>query len=721
MATWDLTALFNAADAKATRAERHLWMVRLMEWLRHARVKPAPPASAAGRQPAVVVLPNLRQMPQNVVPPLRTTAETPPANGLADTSFDPLADGPVMPAAAPRTPPVLVRLRHLLNRLDAQPELRARVQAMLGAFWREIDAASLYADFGFGARVSLGGELLARLQRRVLPGTPDSPDLASLFGLLFQPDDAQWLQAMDEATLQRVTALLSPGETAWRRSLLDAITILVSAIHSAGFTPSLRQRMDQDLLEDAPFRQLARAADHLRTAVLEDRRAEALHEASYLRALLDRCRRAADSVTGHLEAYGVSVDIVYELDQLQGRVTRVEQLLGCVLAHDAQDEWRRLLLRLLQTQGEVQGIRALLMQQYSLLARQVAERNAETGEHYITRDRGEHRDMLRRAAGGGAVIAGTTFIKFAIVALGLTAFWTGFWSGVNYAASFVLVMLLHWTIATKQPAMTAPALAASLPAASSASDAQIDSFVNRVAALIRSQVAGILGNVALCGPLVLAAQLLAVAVFGQPLVGSDNAEYVLQDLTLLGPTLVFAAFTGVLLFASSLIAGWAENWFVFHRLDSAIAWNPRIISSLGASRARRWAQWWRANVSSLAANVSLGMMLGLVPALTGFFGLGLEVRHVTLSTGQLGAALGALGWSALSLPAFWWCVAGIVLTGVLNVVVSFYLAFKLALRSRGVRVRDRERIGAALRHRLRTQPLSFLRPPPVWGQGPRQG
>jgi hypothetical protein len=92
---------------------------------------------------------------------------------------------------------------------------------------------------------------------------------------------------------------------------------------------------------------------------------------------------------------------------------------------------------------------------------------------------------------------------------------------------------------------------------------------------------------------------------------------VLQSLTLLGPTALFAAFTGVLLFASSLIAGWTENWFVFHRLDSAIAWNPRIVARLGAARAARWAAWWRANVSGIAANVSLGMMLGLVPAAAG--------------------------------------------------------------------------------------------------------
>ena len=49
--------------------------------------------------------------------------------------------------------------------------------------------------------------------------------------------------------------------------------------------------------------------------------------------------------------------------------------------------------------------------------------------------------MLRRAAGGGAVLAGTTLLKFAVLALGLTAFWAGFWAGVNYAVSFVLIQL----------------------------------------------------------------------------------------------------------------------------------------------------------------------------------------------------------------------------------------------------------------------------------------
>jgi site-specific recombinase len=651
-AAWDLTALVNAADPKASQAERHLWLARWFEWLRHGGP--------------------------------RDQAET-------------------------KTPLPVLRVRHVLNLLDSHPELKERLQALFAAFWRDADTLALFSDFGFGMRQSLASEVVARLQARWLPATPETADLAALFGLLARPEDADWLDALDADTLRRLAGLLSaPG---WRTTLANAITILASAVHSNGYAPQMRLRMDPALLRDDPFRQLAATADTLRAAIAEQRLEDALREATYLRALVDACRRASASVRDHLELYGISVDIIFELEQMRRRCTRIELLLDCLLAPDPGTEWRRLLSELARSLEEQRGLRALLSRNYSMLARRVAVRNAETGEHYITRDRAEYRDMLARAAGGGAVIAGTTFVKFGIAALGLTAFWTGFWSGANYAVSFVIVMLLHWTVATKQPAMTAPALASSVPAGDEASDEAVEGFVDRVAQLIRSQSAGIFGNLALCGPLVLAAQWLASVAFGAPLVGEAKADHVLDSLTLLGPTALFAAFTGVLLFASSLVAGWAENWFVFHRLDSALAWNPRIVALLGAPRARRWAVWWRANVSGVAANVSLGMMLGVAPALLGFFGLPLEVRHVTLSTGQLGAALGALGWPALAAAAFWWCLAGIAVTGILNVAVSFWLAFAVALRARGVRVKERQRLVAAIRRRLMTQPLSFLLPP----------
>ncbi|HRY87134.1 MAG TPA: recombinase [Rubrivivax sp.] len=667
--SWDLTALLNAADPRAPRAERHLWLARLMEWLRHA--------------------PRVRA----------------PADAAADAAA---ADA----AEAPRTPPPVLRLRHLLNVLAKHPEHAQRVGALFARFFQELRGAGLFSDFGFGPRMSLSSEIADRLRLRLLPLTPDTSELAELFPLLLRDDDDAWIEAIDAATLKRLSAALrSTGGAApagWRAQMLDAMTFLVSAVRAAGFSAPLRQRMSEAALASEPFRRLAAAAEQVRQDLL-DPQAAALHaDVNLLRALLDDCRRAGASITEHLEEYGVSVDIVFEAEQMHERLHRIEQLLDCVLAPEPEPELQRLAVSLVRTLHQRRRVRALLAQHYAQLARKMAERSAETGEHYIARTRTEYGEMLRHAAGGGAVMSITTFAKFGIGALGLAAFWGGFWAGVNYSLSFVAIMLAHWTVATKQPAMTAPAMAHRL--GDLGSDAKVEAFVDDVAHLLRTQAAGIFGNLALVGPLVLGAQLLAAWVFGAPPVDAAQAEYVLHSLTLLGPTALYAAFTGVLLFASSVIAGWVENWFVFHRLDSALAWNPGIVARLGAPRAARWAAWWRANISGVAANVSLGMMLGMVPVIVSFFGLPMEVRHVTLSTGQLAAAAGALGWPVLVSLGFWWCVAGIAATGLLNVGVSFWLAFKLAAKAGGVRAADRRRIGAALRRRLRERPTSFLWP-----------
>lgn len=43
---WDLTALLNAAHPQAPLAERNLWLVRLVDWLRRAPLKDVRAAAA---------------------------------------------------------------------------------------------------------------------------------------------------------------------------------------------------------------------------------------------------------------------------------------------------------------------------------------------------------------------------------------------------------------------------------------------------------------------------------------------------------------------------------------------------------------------------------------------------------------------------------------------------------------------------------------------------
>ncbi len=659
-ASWDLTALLKASAQPAHLAQRHLWLIRLLAWLRHNEAQEK--ASSAG------------------------------------------------PSAAPE----LTRVRHLLNVLDQNPAHRLTVQALLRDFWHDIDATTLLADYGFSPRMSLRSELWLRLTSRLLPATPDTRDLGALFDLLFKGDDDTWIEAIDTATLNRLADLLWPSALSaeltaqGQQVLLGSMSSLAAAIAAAGLSGPLRRRMDINLLADSPFHQLGAALERLRQAMQQNNHAASLREATYLRALLDACRRAADSVQDHLEEFGVSVDIVFECDQLRGRTLRLEALLDVALARDQALALHGVVVMLLRDFLQQRSLSALVQRHTQQLARRVAERNAEVGEHYITRTRREYLSMFTRALGGGIVVAGTTFVKFALAGLALLPFWDGMASGLNYAASFVLIMMLHLTLATKQPAMTAPALATKL--AQSATPEGLNGFVDAVAQLIRSQVAGVFGNLAAVVPTVLLLQWACTAMMGSALVSEAATANTLHSLHALGPTALFAALTGVLLFLSSAVAGWAENWFVFRRLDSAIAWNPRIVANLGEARAQRWSLWWRKNISGVAGNVALGLMLGLVPVLLNFVGLGLEVRHVTLSAGLIAAAAGARGVAVVDDPALWWAVAAVPLIGLLNLVVSFSLAFMLAMRSRGIRLKDRRRINAAVRARFLRRPLSFVWP-----------
>ena len=651
----DLEGLLSSLDPQAHLAQRHLWLIHLLEWVR-------------GRRDSV--------------------------------------------------PAAVGRVQLFLDAVQSRPDVQVRLQAWWTTLVDQVDITTLLADFGFAPRTALVSELAERVRNKLLPGSPETIDASELFMLALPSEfDAQWLAALEESQLNRLVGLLSrpageeaPGPSRWHKALLDAITYCAGQILSTGFAPELRLRMSESARDAQPFHALIRDVESVRVEVLHALRTpDRLNEAAQrLRERLDACRAAATTVYTHFEDNGISVGLVFRLRQLRERILRVRELLECLLSPKPAVTAARLMAHLVMVGQERRSLRALVASNSSLLAAKVAERSAETGEHYITRTGAEYRAMVRKAAGGGAVMAFTTMVKFGLYALALSAFWGGFWAGVNYATTFVLIQLLHLTVATKQPAMTAPAMAAKLKELGASG--AIESFVDEITHLVRSQVAAVLGNVLVVFPAVIGLAMLFALVVGSPALSETQALKVFESQHLLGPSLIFAAFTGVLLFMSSIIAGWTENWFVLYRMDSAMHYNPRITRLLGQERAARWARFLRENLSGFAANISLGFMLGLVPALAGFIGLALDVRHVTLSTGQVGAASAALGLEVLHLPAFWWAVAALPLMGALNVSVSFYLAFRLALRAQNVSGVDRSRIYAAIRSRMRSAPLSFFMP-----------
>lgn len=618
------------------------------------------------------------------------------------------------------------RLGLLADALLARPEMSAAWQRWWQAFLADTDATPLLADLGFAPRTAFISDLGQRLRMKLLPSTPDTRDLGALF-LFLQPEpfDAQWLQALDEHTLASWSRLVLPQATsqapiaqapitqapiALQASLLDALTYCVGQINATGHSAEIRTRMSEDE-NTRSFHDLPMALEGFRQALQKSgpHSPQCQEAAHALKLQLDQCQHAADTVYGHLQEHGISVGIVFRLRQLRHLVIRCKYLLDTVLSHQPVPAMLTFLAHLAQVCHDSRSIASLWTANSHMLAERVAQRSAENGAHYITRNGLEYRRMLGKALGGGSVIGLTTWAKFALVGLALSPFWAGLAASANYALSFVLVMLLHWTVATKQPAVTAPAMAAKLKFIDN--EAGVQDFVDEVTHLFRSQIAAILGNLLAVVPVVLLVCLALSQMDWAPMASQAQAQHVLSSVNLWGPTVLFAAFTGVLLFASSIVAGWVENAFVLHQLGSALRYHPRLRRWIGVQRAQRLGLYLENHISGLAANISLGLMLGMVPVIAQFFGLGLDVRHVTLTAGQIAAAVFALGLPALSTPEFGWALAGFLLIGPLNLGVSFYLAFRVALTAQSVSVTNRGRIRQAISQRFRAQPLSFFLPP----------
>jgi site-specific recombinase len=160
-----------------------------------------------------------------------------------------------------------------------------------------------------------------------------------------------------------------------------------------------------------------------------------------------------------------------------------------------------------------------------------------------------------------------------------------------------------------------------------------------------------------------------------------------------------------------VLSGWIENWAVYRQLPEALAHQPRLVHAFGREAMQRAAQWFERNVAGLGGNVALGFLLGMTPVVAAFFGVALDARHVTLSTGSLALSAATIGASVFGDPSFWLACAGIAVVGVLNLGVSFSLALMVAIRATRPRGLSRRRVYRAVLARLVTSPRDFLLPP----------
>lgn len=266
----------------------------------------------------------------------------------------------------------------------------------------------------------------------------------------------------------------------------------------------------------------------------------------------------------------------------------------------------------------------------------------KSGEHYLARTRPEYFYVFGAGGGAGVITTTTVVCKFLIGILSLPHFSETVLFALNYAGSFLLIQCLGYRLATKQPSL----LAVTLLRGNSRT------WCTELMAVTRSQFAATLGNFGFVVCSMFLFHRLYVGLFEKVFLSEETAMYTLKSLSPFRTgTLGFAALTGVFLWVASLVSGWCSH--------KAGKMHP--------------------SAGGIGFNLSLAFLLSAVPIFGETFGISIDVRHFTLSSGALALSIYSLGFKAAWNAGLGQACFGIFMIAFLNFTVSFGLSFFVTL------------------------------------------
>ncbi len=572
---------------------------------------------------------------------------------------------------------------------------------------------------GIFSRSGFSREVGIRIYERFNPSCKDFHNLRDVFLYLFRSrHDEKWLQTINlRQWLSLYTLLCKHAEadslqaasrqiTQSRLHALEMLSIWVAAEElEPDFIRIEPKLLDVDSAFVALQREAAKLVEHYQSS-------SEPYDDAHMRVMLEQCRDIVSRLRrkGAGVGAGSSVKVAHLLERLSQTLDRITLLLNIQNSQDHSLR-QRLTINLLNSMTmaavEQHSTGLLWKRSVKMLAKSISENTSGHGEHYITHNRSEYWGMLRSAAGGGVLIALMALNKMHIGHLDWGPFMTAFLGGLNYGLGFMLIHMLHFTVATKQPAMTAASFAQEVERSDSgrAVDKKLAGLLVDVG---RSQSVAVFGNVSVA--VLLAGAIAAGYAYWhqQPLLDAEAVAYQLQSVKLFTqPTLWYAAIAGVWLFCSGIIAGFFDNRANYLDLRRRLNAHPLLVKIMPAGARSRLAAYLHRNYGSLAGNFIFGMLLGM----TGYFGhllnLPLDIRHVAFSSANIGyaAVSGHIGFFSFLIN-----LASVLMIGLVNLWVSFTLALLVALRARDTRIDSFPKLLHSVWLQIKANPLNLIFP-----------
>jgi site-specific recombinase len=435
-----------------------------------------------------------------------------------------------------------------------------------------------------------------------------------------------------------------------------------------------------------------------------------------LLVLYKQCNEFVEKAFQNSSKYGISLRVNQNLLRIKQQLYRLGVLLPLLVIDKPEEKKTKsieLAIKLIKYNCQKTNVRKLINESTQLLSYEITQHTAKTGEHYITESKTEYFKMLYAALGGGLIVGFLCVFKLLLSKLETSDFGHAFFYSLNYSFGFIVIYLLGFTLATKQPAMTAAALITALEDGlkknSISADEKHKSFAKLFARLFRSQFIAFVGNVAMAFPVSLLGIWLIDITFHYN-IAEVKWNKLIGDLSPIHSMAIFhAAIAGFFLFLSGIISGSISNRDKHFEVKYRIEEHPWLKMTFGKERTKKIANWYDKKWSGVISNFWFGVFLGSTASVGLFLGLNLDIRHITFASGNL--ALGLYGANyVVSNSMLFWGIFGIGIIGLVNFLVSFGLSLGLAFRSRNIPLTELRPIFSSIKRRFLSKPMSFFFP-----------
>lgn len=619
-----------------------------------------------------------------------------------------------------------VDLHEIISFLKQNYSCRKQLSIYLKEVLKDRKFNKILSDAAILQDVDFIFEVKKRIFAKLLPYQPQKDTLEYVLNQVFYlANDGIWIGKIPINQLEELYDLLkfkSIYESMEPNSILSELMIaqhlLIQRISGRAMETDVIKMVPEFVDLENPFsafeKELYLIEDRIRISGKHYISSDDLSFAQLL-VLQQQCEGFVEKAFHNSSKYGISLRVNQHLLKIRQQLLRLNFLISLLTVDTEKDKKNNgilLALRLIKFNCYKNNVRKFIGESTQLLSYEITQHTAKTGEQYITEGRKEYYKMFKTALGGGLIVGILCIIKVLLAKADTSFFGHAFLYSMNYAFGFIAIYLLGFTLATKQPAMTAAALIKALEEGvlKKGKDAEkYKAFAILFARVFRSQFVAFVGNVLMAFPVSLLG-IWMVDYFLHYNIAATKWESLLVDLSPIHSLAIFhAAIAGVFLFLSGIISGSVANRDKHNQVYFRITEHPFLKRNFGKARTIKLAQLYEKKGAGIISNFWFGVFMGSTASVGLFLGLNLDVRHITFGSGNLALALYGANYEVSHWMLFWG-IFGIGVIGLVNFIVSFSLSMGLAFRSRAISLFELRFVTISIWNHFKTNPGSFFFP-----------